>query len=498
MANLGTLSVSLTANSTAFRSGLASAQQNLNQFSRDAQSQLTTTGVAVGSMIGNIAANAVTSAFGAAMNMGRSVFSLGEHFITTAASAEQLRIQINVLAGSVEEGSKLFADLERFAIATSFSFEDVAAQARTFMALGIKNNEVVDTMTLIGTLAMGDTERMRLLGKAYTDTMSKGTLRAQEFNQFAENNVNVMAALMAATGKSRQELIQMREDGKITFNDLHNALVGITTGQGQFAGLLDAMMQTTSGRWQAFQERLDQISRQFGEKLLPYANKFLDWLDASMPKLERFASKSADATIALVDKMISLADVMDNRVLPAFMKIEKSAERILAGPAQMLGGLLGAAGGVGNVGGLQGRLPGPLGGRPDAAAPGGGVGNINPIAPGAGFMPPVGGGIGLAPFNLLGELGNQTEMLLGASKAMTVDWSNMEPEKPKDRAQGFLAQGSQEAFSAIVNAMRGGKDPVVQATNNVAAAIKNDVGKPLKEMQKDIKGNFNILVAEKM
>jgi hypothetical protein len=70
-------------------------------------------------------------------------------------------MQLNVLTGSADNGGKLFKELEQFAIATSFSFDEVTNQARTFLALGIQQSDVVDTLTLIGTLSMGDAERLK-------------------------------------------------------------------------------------------------------------------------------------------------------------------------------------------------------------------------------------------------------------------------------------------------------------------------------------------------
>lgn len=477
MANIGALVAQIKADSSSWQRGLNDAQSSLSRFAQTAEQKLSVAGVAIGSAIGTMAASAVKTAFNTAIDVGRNVMALGEHFIVTAASAEQLRVQLNVLTGSVEDGAKLFADLEQFAMATSFSFEAVTQQARTFLATGIKKNEVVDTLTLIGTLAMGDADRLRLLGKAYTDTMSKGNLRAAEVNQFAENNVNIMEALKISTGRSIEELVKMREEGKITFQDVHNALVGITTGQGQFAGLLDAMMQTTAGRWQAFQERLDKISREFGEKLLPYANRFLDWLDTATPRLENFADRGSTAVTKLIDKMLTLGETMDQKVLPSIGRLERAATRMLQNP--ILGAMFFGAGGaaINNLPALPGG--GPMGGM---APKGPGIGNINPIPPGAApapFQAPdaAGAAIGLPMFNLFGELMNETQKLLDAANAVTVDPSylDVEARKKQDRGASVLQRGSQEAFSAIINAMRGGKDPVVTATEHVAQVIQQEL-----------------------
>ena len=497
MANLGTLSVSLTANAAAFDSGLRKAQRSLNSFAGEATQSLGVMGVSIGSMIGNLAASAVSSAFGAAINIGQKVFEMGEGFIKAAASAELLRMQLNVLTGSADNGGKLFKELEQFAIATSFSFDEVTNQARTFLALGIQQSDVVDTLTLIGTLSMGDAERLRLLGKAYTDTMSKGTLRAQEMNQFAENNVNVMDALTKSMGKSRQEILRMREAGEITFTDLHNALVGMTTGQGQFAGLLNSMLDTTSGKWQSFEEQLAKISREFGEKLLPYANQFLEWLDESMPKIEEFAASMATATKDMIDAFRYAAAIFKTDIAPIVEQM--TAALRIAG-----GGIAGLPGAVRNMAEAQRAIDAAQPPKPKAAA-GPGIGNINPKAPdapaaafaGVGGMPGMFGGL------LWEEQMRQTQAAMDVAKGIMVDDSYLtqgDKKQTQRNTAGALERGSQEAFSAIVNAMRGGKDPTVSAVNQVAAVLQNQVAKPLEAIKNEVKGGmaFNILTAEKI
>src|SRR5690606_25582949 len=120
--------------------------------------------------------------------------------------------------------------------------------------------------------------------------------------------------------------------------------------------------------------------------------------------------KLADGVTRGIDKMIALADILDNRVMPALEKL---------GPILSPKGLLGP---LGVVLDQMPVMPKPIGGPPKNPqnVPGGGVGEINPMAPEAGaapFMAPdaMGAGIGLAPFNLLGQMMDETQALLSRS-----------------------------------------------------------------------------------
>ena len=220
MASLGTLSVNIGANTRPLQQGLQGALANAKSFASGVMQ--TFTGMQLSSIF--------TSAVQQTKQMAISVVKL-------AADAELAEAKFSVLLGNAKDGAAMFKQLEKFALRTSFNIESASEAATMLLAKGVKQADVIGTMQLLGDLAMGDTEKLGLLAKAYTDVQAKGRLMAQEQNQFAENGINLFELLNKTTGKNAAQLMAMREAGQITFDMVNTALKAATSQGGKFFGL---------------------------------------------------------------------------------------------------------------------------------------------------------------------------------------------------------------------------------------------------------------------
>lgn len=226
-------------------------------------------------------AAAAVAAFSAAVG----AVSFATWGVSLAAAAEQMEMQFDVLTG---KGRKVFADIESFAVRTSFSLESAGEAARNMLASGVSQPELIGTMRILGDLAMGDGERMKLLAKAYTDVLNKQKLQAQELRQFSENGVGLVSELASMYGKTAGEIMKMSEQGEIGFEDMRRALERLTGEGGRFNGMMEKMSQTTTGRFETLKENIAILTRTVADQFLPAindvlkkVNEFLDLITAS-------------------------------------------------------------------------------------------------------------------------------------------------------------------------------------------------------------------------
>lgn len=194
---------------------------------------------------------------------------MGIGMVKLAADAETTRIQFEVLTGSMEKGSKLFNEIEKFAGRTSFNLQSAGDAAKQMLASGVGEKDIMGTMQLLGDLAMGDANKLGFLSKAYTDVLNKGKLQGQELRQFAENGVGLAAALSKTMGVSTAEVLKMSEEGKISFTDMQKALVGLTGEGGRFNGMMARINETFSGQWASLTENIQSFGRDLGALVLP-------------------------------------------------------------------------------------------------------------------------------------------------------------------------------------------------------------------------------------
>ena len=252
MASLGTLSVNIGANTKDLQRGFKVSLDSTRSFAKE-----------VTSIFGGIQMSQMFS------SMLNSTKSLARSVIELAANAELAETQFGVLLQDADKGKKLFAQLDKFTLRTSFSMDAAAQAATLLLAKGTGEADVIPTMSMLGDLTMGNVEKLQLLAKAYSDVQAKGFLMAQETMQFAENGVNLFDLLTKTTGKTVGELLKMRETGQITFAMVQGALQAATRRGGQFYGALEKGNKTFYGQMGQLTKSIQVIGRSLGQLVLP-------------------------------------------------------------------------------------------------------------------------------------------------------------------------------------------------------------------------------------
>jgi tape measure domain-containing protein len=325
------LAVNIGANTRPLQQGLQSALASAKSFASGVMQTFT------GMQLSNLFTGAVQQT----KQMAIAVVKL-------AADAEVARARFSVLLGNVADGAAMFKQLEKFALRTSFSIESASEAATMLLAKGVQQADVIDTMQLLGDLAMGDAERLGLLAKAYTDVQAKGKLMAQEQNQFAENGINLFELLQQTTGKNAGQLMAMREAGQITFSMLQTALKAATSQGGKFFGALAQGNATFSGQFNSLIEGVQTLGRMLGEMVLP-----------RLKEIVSEANKLLQAFLEMPNRAQFLGDVLKASIDVAFAYIEQEwdslLKRMILGAGNALADLLNATNPINVAAGMIGE-----------------------------------------------------------------------------------------------------------------------------------------------
>ena len=486
MASLGTLSVDIGARTNKFTQGLADAQAKAASFASGVGKVFA--GIQISNMIDRAA---------------RSVMSLGKQIIDLAANAELIVAEFDTLTGNIGQGAVMFQELERFAARTSFSLQSAADSARMLLAKGIGQADLIPTMQMLGDLAMGNEERLGFLAKAYTDVQAKGKLMAQEQNQFAENGINLFEILGKTTGKNTAELMAMREAGQITFQMVQEGLIAATAQGGKFFGFMQKANATFIGQWNSLMENIQSIGRAIGEMILPFlknivgeANKLLDAFN-QLPDKADFLGQILQASINLAiayirhewDKM--LVGMLQSAAKAGTMFTDLLNPVTAAKAALTLGQMVGdlvsdeAAQNLqlaqkqfaDLIAQLRNQAPNaPVAGlQPAAAAPA-----KADVA--AGFrsmfdaITPIGEAIAGDARKIINDATLQGSLAINQIGRLFGFGTNAQAAETQAAQRTEFAaaamRGSAEAYSVILNAMKGESDPVVKATNNQTKELK--------------------------
>ena len=231
------------------------------------------------------------------------LLGIGAAALKSAADLEQNRVAFETMLGSAEAAQTLLKDIEKFAATTPFQMPGLIEGSKRLLAFGVSAEDMVDTLTRLGNAAGGNQETLDRLVLAYGKLQAKGKASLEELNMFTEAGVPIMKALSEQFGVGTDELFKMISTGRVGFADVDKALTGLTTGTGQFAGLIEKQSKTFSGALSTLKDNLSLAGRALVEGMLP---ALTDLLVEGTKVIEKFAAMD-DNTKKLVLTIAGIA-----------------------------------------------------------------------------------------------------------------------------------------------------------------------------------------------
>jgi tape measure domain-containing protein len=207
--------------------------------------------------------------------------------VKLAADFEQTEIAFETMLGSGEKAKALIADLRKFSTTESpFNFLETTKHAKKLLAYGVSADEMIGTIRMLGNIAAGvGKDKLPFLTLAFGQIKAKGVLAGQELRQLTETGVPIIEALSKQTGFSTAQITDQTKDLGITFKQVEEALKGMTTEGGRFAGLMKKQTETFSGQLSIVRDLAEEIGTAFGKDLLkslkPIVVSLREWLEVN-------------------------------------------------------------------------------------------------------------------------------------------------------------------------------------------------------------------------
>jgi tape measure domain-containing protein len=226
---------------------------------------------------GSSVASSLTSSFGQiasgaagilAVGAGAAVTGvtgLGVYAVKLAADAEQARVSFTTMLGSADKAKQLQAEINTFAAATPFQTPELIGAAKSLLAFGVAQEQIVPTMRTLGDLSAGLNIPLGDLSEIYGKARVQGRLFAEDINQLTGRGIPVIQEFAKQFGVSEGEVRGLVESGKIGFPELQKALIGLTGEGGKFGGMMAAQSQTVSGLFSTLQDAVTLNLTQIGE-----------------------------------------------------------------------------------------------------------------------------------------------------------------------------------------------------------------------------------------
>ncbi|HHA1436690.1 TPA: tape measure protein [Enterobacter hormaechei subsp. hoffmannii] len=273
--------------------------------------------------IGNSATNAAKKMDELQTNINRVagaiaaslVVDWGKAFLVAADNMSQLNARIERLTGSAATASQTMQNLMRISSATGGSLQDTAKLWETLSTAlrdtGATNGQVIqltETLQKIGRIGGSSAEEMANALRQFGQSISSGTVRAEEFNSILEQMPELARQIAAGMGVSIGELRQLMLDGKLTAEDALNAIQKQTGSvNAEFEKLPRTLSQANTALTNSFLSMIDSVNQATGA-----SNGLVAVIDSMTAALDRLVGKAASADAQISD-LNSTAEMFTRR-----------------------------------------------------------------------------------------------------------------------------------------------------------------------------------------
>ena len=196
------------------------------------------------------------------MAAGKKLF---DYFIGSNAEMEQYTTSFEVMLGDMKKAQNLMGELTDMAAVTPMEITDIVPIGTLLMNYGVAADELVDKMTQLGDLSQGNATKFQRVATAYGQMLAKGKVTGEELRQMTEAGVPLLQALADTLGVTTAEVQDMISKSKVGITELDAAIASMTTGTGQFAGMMEKQSQTFSGMLSTLKDNIAQFGRDAGE-----------------------------------------------------------------------------------------------------------------------------------------------------------------------------------------------------------------------------------------
>ncbi|HBB9908106.1 TPA: tape measure protein [Citrobacter freundii] len=289
-------------------SGLLKAQGKANKSLDSIGNSATTAAKKMDELQTNI--NRVAGAIAASL-----VVDWGKAFLVAADNMSQLNARIERLTGSAATASQTMQNLMRISSATGGSLQDTTKLWETLSTAlrdtGATNGQIIqltETLQKIGRIGGSSSEEMANALRQFGQSISSGTIRAEEFNSILEQMPELARQIAAGMGVSIGELRQLMLDGKLTAEDALNAIQKQTGSvNAEFEKLPRTLSQANTALTNSFLSMIDSVNQATGA-----SSGLVAIIDSMTAALDRLVGKAASADAQISD-LNSTAEMFTRR-----------------------------------------------------------------------------------------------------------------------------------------------------------------------------------------
>ena len=215
------------------------------------------------------------AAVAAAVKVDKAVADLAKSSLDVNNSFQKIKDDFGIMLGDVEAGIGLFNELQEFNFWTPFDIEQTSQAAKVLVSAKVPLKDLTDYLTRFGDIAQGDAQKFQSYINAFSKASAKGKADMEVLNVYTDQGVQILDALGQQLGKTSAEIVKMASEGKISFQDLDNALNALASEGGLYYGTLEKAAMRLDAVQAGLQESVKSLKASFGQMLAPAVSTVL-------------------------------------------------------------------------------------------------------------------------------------------------------------------------------------------------------------------------------
>lgn len=243
------------------------------------------------------------------------VVDWGRAFLVAADNMSQLNARVERLTGSASSASQTMQSLMRVSSSTGGSIQDTTklweSLSTALRDTGASNGQIIqltETLQKIGRIGSTSSEEMANALRQFGQSISSGTVRAEEFNSILEQMPELARQIAAGMGIGVGELRQLMLEGKLSAQDALNAILKQTVlVNTEFEKLPRTLSQANTSLTNSFLTMVDNLNKATGA-----SNGMVLVIDSLAVAIGRLTGQAATASQQIAD-LRSEADMYARR-----------------------------------------------------------------------------------------------------------------------------------------------------------------------------------------
>ena len=264
--NLNTNNINVKESIKSVQSEAQRAAKELNNFSTAGSTSINS----LVKEIGNLATVA------AAVSFDKWALNLAGGALSASTSFRAAKEDFGIMLGDMQAGAGLFAELQEFNFWTPFDMDETAQATKVLMSAKVPLEQITEYLTRFGDISQGNSQRFQSFINAFSKASAKGKADMEVLNVYIDQGVQILDALGQQMGVTSAEIVDMASKGKISFQDLDNALASMAEEGGLYYNSMVTASQRLDAMQSGLQESVNALAASFGDMLAPMVAKALE------------------------------------------------------------------------------------------------------------------------------------------------------------------------------------------------------------------------------